>query len=164
MRSFVRPAEARDVPRIAEIVVFSKRLAYRDIFRDDFASFNGLQVVPLAEEFRSRPGMLAGMLVYDDGIVKGCVSAVPCGGGRVELRDFYVDFFFRRQGIGRALVGRVLEDAVPSAAARELFLWVLRGNSGARLFYEALGFSFSGETQFVPGTSVEEVLYTKTLS
>ena len=38
----VRKARKQDISRIAEIIVFGKRVAYRDIFRDDIGSFNEL--------------------------------------------------------------------------------------------------------------------------
>jgi hypothetical protein len=31
----IRKAFCEDIPRIAEILVFTKRVAYRDIFKDD---------------------------------------------------------------------------------------------------------------------------------
>ena len=43
----IRKATMQDVPRIAEIIVFGKRVAYRPIFNNDIVSFNELQVVNL---------------------------------------------------------------------------------------------------------------------
>lgn len=46
----IRQAGKQDIPRIAEIIVFGKRVAYRSIFKNDCGSFNELQVVQLYEE------------------------------------------------------------------------------------------------------------------
>ena len=45
----IRQANKLDIPRIAEIIVFGKRVAYRSIFENDYVSFNELQVVHLYE-------------------------------------------------------------------------------------------------------------------
>lgn len=36
----IRKAENKDISRIAEIIVFTKRVTYRPIFKNDFVSFN----------------------------------------------------------------------------------------------------------------------------
>ena len=100
----VRAAKTGDIPRIAEIIVFGKRCAYRSIFQDDRFSFNELQVMGLVRELRAQPDRLGGMLVYDDGIVKGVVGRTDFG-QETELADFYVEPFFKGQGIGKALLG-----------------------------------------------------------
>jgi len=41
----IRKATLQDIPRIAEIIVFGKRVAYRTIFNNDVVSFNELQVL-----------------------------------------------------------------------------------------------------------------------
>ncbi len=68
----IRKAEPRDISRIAEILVFTKRMKYRSIFHNDEYSFNGLQVVKVADEFWE-PKLLGKVWVYDDGIVKGMI-------------------------------------------------------------------------------------------
>ena len=47
----IRKAEAKDLSRIAEILVFAKRIKYRPIFNNDDYSFNELQVVKLVEAY-----------------------------------------------------------------------------------------------------------------
>ena len=47
----IRKAEPKDLSRIAEILVFAKRIKYRPIFNNDDYSFNELQVVKLVEEY-----------------------------------------------------------------------------------------------------------------
>ena len=69
----VRKAITQDISRIAEIIVFGKRVAYRPIFQNDKVSFNEIQVIHLLEEFNSNPEKLDYMRVFDDGIVKEIV-------------------------------------------------------------------------------------------
>lgn len=38
----IRQADKQDISRIAEIIVFGKRVAYRSIFENDYVSFNEL--------------------------------------------------------------------------------------------------------------------------
>ncbi|MCR4951702.1 MAG: hypothetical protein K6A40_10305 [Solobacterium sp.] len=47
----IRKAVSHDVSRIAEILVFVKRIRYRPIFQDDEYSFGVLQVLPVAREY-----------------------------------------------------------------------------------------------------------------
>ena len=68
----IRKAEVRDISRIAEILVFVKRINFRPIFQDDDYSFNELQVLTVAQQY-SDPGVLKEIWVYDDGIVKGLI-------------------------------------------------------------------------------------------
>ena len=70
----IRKAAIQDIPRLAEIIVFGKRVAYRPIFNNDVVSFNELQVINLIEEYRSNPALVDNMLVYDDGIIKGVIN------------------------------------------------------------------------------------------
>lgn len=44
----VRKATKMDASRLAEILIFAKRTAYRPIFQDDLVSFNEMQVLDLA--------------------------------------------------------------------------------------------------------------------
>ena len=89
----IRQADKQDIPRIAEIIVFGKRVAYRPIFENDHVSFNELQVVNLYEEYKNNLDMLDGMLLYDDGIVKGVIKGYPIDDKTIEITDFYVEPF-----------------------------------------------------------------------
>lgn len=140
MRQYIRPAEAKDLSRIAEILVFDKRIHYRAIFRDDDVSFNVIQVLPVAAEY-AKPEILGRISVYDDGIVRGMVRIEG-----TQVRELYVDDFFRNEGIGSAL----LEYAVREHDADHL--WVLEKNLNAIRFYESGGFRLTSERQKQEGT------------
>ena len=136
----IRKAEAKDLSRIAEILVFTKRIKYRSIFHNDEYSFNELQVVKVADEFKHLE-RLDKVWVYDDGIVKGMIHLE----GK-EITELYVDYFFWKEGIGSKLV----EFAKEEFDAR--FVWTLEKNEDAIRFYEAHGFKLNGKRQFEEGT------------
>ena len=137
----IRKAEPKDISRIAEILVFTKRMKYRAIFHNDDYSFNELQVVKVANEFKN-PELLNKVWVYDDGIVKGMMHLE----GK-EISELYVDYFFWNQGIGAQL----LEFAKEKCGCR--FLWTLEKNKEAIHFYETHGFKLNGKRQLEEGTS-----------
>lgn len=105
----IRQANKQDISRIAEIIVFGKRVAYRSIFENDYVSFNELQVVHLYEEYKNYPDRLDGMLLYDDGIVIGVINGQPIGDTIIEITDFYVEPFFVGQGIGTLLIEYLIQ-------------------------------------------------------
>ena len=49
--NMIRKAKKKDLSRIAEILVFVKRIKYRPIFQNDDYSFGDLQVIKIAEEY-----------------------------------------------------------------------------------------------------------------
>lgn len=136
----IRKAEPKDISRIAEILVLTKRMKYRSIFNNDEYSFNGLQVVKVADEFKD-PELLDKVWVYDDGIVKGMIHLE----GK-EIAELYVDYFFWKEGIGSKLI----------EFAKEKFdvksVWTLEKNGDAIHFYEAHGFKLNGKRQLEEGT------------
>lgn len=143
----IRKAEINDISRIAEILVFVKRMNYRVIFRNDEVSFGEIQVIPVAEEY-SHPEILDSIWVYEDeGIVKGLIRIV----GK-EVVELYVEHFFQGQGIGAALI----EFAIKEHDVRTL--WVLEKNTSAIRFYEAHGFHVTGNKELEEGTPEYKVL------
>lgn len=159
----IRQADKRDIPRIAEIIVFGKRVAYRSIFKNDIVSFNELQVVHLYEEYKNNPDRLNGMLLYDDGIVKGVINGQPIDDETVEIMDFYVDPFFVGQGIGTLLIEYLIQQ-VREKGGHKIVLWVIKDNWNARKFYEANGFVNSGKTCIIEGTTKEDCFYVHDLA
>lgn len=136
----IRRAELRDISRIAEILVFVKRINFRPIFQNDAYSFGELQVLTVAQQY-SDPDILNEIWVYDDGIVKGLIHISGS-----EIKTLYVDHFFQNAGIGAALI----EFAKANFPIK--FLWAIELNTGAIRFYERHGFRVSGEKKFEDGT------------
>ncbi len=139
---YIRKADVQDASRLAEILIFTKRMNYREIFHDDRVSFGEMQVYPLAQEYITDPEKLKNVWVYDDAFVKGMVHIE----GR-ELIELYVDVFFQDEGIGTKL----LEFAVQTFHIQTLF--VLEKNIGAIRFYQRHGFSLTQERQAEEGTT-----------
>lgn len=153
----IRKATQQDIPRIAEIMVFGKRIAYRPIFQNDIVSFNEIQVIHVIDEYRNNPSLIEDMLVYDDGIVKGMLNR-KIDNNEVELYEFYVEPFFQRNGIGRKLIQHAIAEAKERKQKR-MFLWVIEDNVSARAFYEANGFRPTGDTCIIEGTTKTDMCY-----
>ena len=143
----IRKAAIKDISRIAEILVFVKRMNYRAIFRNDAVSFGEIQVIPVAEEY-SEPEILESIWIYEaDGIVKGLIRIVG-----EEVVELYVEHFFQGQGIGAELI----EFAKKENNVK--FLWVLEKNVDAIRFYEAHGFHVTDNKEPEEGTSEYKVM------
>ncbi|MCR5489985.1 MAG: GNAT family N-acetyltransferase [Saccharofermentans sp.] len=143
----IRKAAIEDISRIAEILVFVKRMNYRVIFRNDAVSFGEIQVLPVAEQY-SDPEILGNIWVYEaDGIVKGLIRIA----GK-EVVELYVEHFFQGQGIGAELI----EFAKMEHDVK--FLWVLEKNADAIRFYEAHGFHITGNRKLEEGTPEYKVM------
>ena len=137
----IRQATIRDISRIAEILVFVKRINFRPIFQDDEYSFNELQVLTVAKQY-SDPEVLSRIWVYDDGIVKGLIHIVD-----KEIVELYVDYFFQGQGIGSLLI----EFAKVNFPVE--FLWAIEKNTDAIRFYLRHGFCLTDQKKYEEGTT-----------
>ncbi len=160
----IRPARQEDASRLAEILIFAKRMAYRPIFRNDYVSFNVMQVLPLALHYRDEADALRDVFVYDDGIVKGMMSwgRSEEPQGRRELCELYIDPCFQHEGVGARLIGHFTACAAADGM-KTATLWVLEENPQARRFYEKMGFAFDGNRKQFPGTEAWLMEYTKAL-
>ncbi|MEY8395560.1 GNAT family N-acetyltransferase [Lachnospiraceae bacterium 45-P1] len=141
MAQNIRKAVFQDLSRIAEILVFVKRMNYRPIFKNDSYSFGELQVLSVAEAY-ALPDIFNHIWVYDDGIVKGMIRIE----GK-EIRELYVDSFFQNQGVGAELI---------EFAQKEFFvdfLWALEKNTDAIRFYERHGFHRTETKRLEEGTT-----------
>ncbi len=137
----IRKATVQDASRLAEILVFTKRMNYRSIFRNDKVSFGEIQVLPLAQEYIENKEKLESIWVYDDEFVKGMLH-VENG----WIHELYVDSFFQNQGIGARLIGFAIE----KLHAKNLM--VLEKNHAAIRFYRAHGFSMTKDRRLEEGT------------
>ena len=137
----IRKATINDISRIAEILVFVKRMEYRPIFQNDDYSFGELQVLSLAEKYKS-PDILDNIWVYDDGIVKGLIHIEGN-----EIVELYVDYFFQNQGVGAVLI-EYAKEKYPVT-----FLWAIEKNVDAIRFYNRHGFHITDNKMFEEGTT-----------
>ena len=134
-----RKADNRDISRIAEILIFTKRTTYRPIFKNDNVSFNEMQVLKEIEKL-SQPSALDNIYVYDDEIVKATVK-IEYIGEKTKVSEFFVDPFFQGEGIGTKILNTVIEKS------KEVFLYVLDKNERAIRFYVKMGFKYTGEKE-----------------
>jgi ribosomal protein S18 acetylase RimI-like enzyme len=137
----IRRAKEEDISRIAEILVFVKRMKFRPIFKNDDYSFGELQVIPVAKQYIEN-GILKNMLVYDDNIVKGLIHIEEN-----EIVELYVDYFFQNQGIGSALIEYAKENFPVE------YLWAIEKNVDAIRFYEKHGFRLTNTRKYEEGTT-----------
>ena len=143
----IRRAKLEDISRIAEILVFVKRMNYRSIFQNDAVSFGEIQVLPIAEKY-SNPEILENIWVYEsEGIVRGLIRIVE-----KEVVELYVDHFFQGLGIGAELI----EFAKKEYGVE--YLWVLEKNTDAIRFYEAHGFNITDNKELEEGTDEYKVM------
>lgn len=138
----IRKATPQDASRLAEILIFTKRMNYREIFHNDAVSFGEMQVYPLAQDFIDHPEQLEKIWVYDDEFVKGLIRI---GGQRIE--ELYVEPFFQNEGIG----GQLIDFAIREFDIQTLY--VLERNTGAIRFYQRHGFTLTGERRLESGTT-----------
>ncbi|KAF3469862.1 GNAT family N-acetyltransferase [Streptomyces sp. Tu 3180] len=163
---------ADDCDRVAEIRVRGWQHAYRGLVPQPY--LDGLDVAADAERHRAR-------LLHGDGSVVNLVAGTAGGGlagwaafgpyrdgdtrtGDAELYALYLRPESIGRGVGRALLTEAVRRCCADGRAR-MYLWVLKGNTRARRFYERAGFAADGgEEPFeVGGVAVPEVRYAKDL-
>jgi ribosomal protein S18 acetylase RimI-like enzyme len=167
----IREATREDARAIAEIHVAAWRAAYRDLMPEDYLA--SLSVEKRTATWRTnigKPGPAKVALAELDGAPAGFCSFGPTrdepASDAAEIYAVYVQPECWRQGAGRLLC----EHSLREAAAREhraMTLWVLKGNHGARRFYERLGFAADGgektDTSLI-GSPLHDVRYRKAIA
>lgn len=138
----IRSATLEDASRIAEILIFTKRMNYRSIFQNDKVSFGEMQVYPLAKDYLDNPNKFRNILVYDDEFVKGIIHIEG-----TQIKELYVDTFFENQGIGSKLIEYAIDQMKCD------WLYVLEKNTKAIKFYKRHGFVHTEEKRFEDGTT-----------
>ncbi len=145
----IRPALPEDAVAIADVCVRSAGAAYAELVTGDYvnrlnAHFHGVDRI--RREIPPSDGWFGFIVARDHGVVVGVAGTGRSAehGDACELFTLYVDPTRQRRGVGRALVGRSIAQAV-EAGARRLDVAVMPGNLSAMRFYEACGFSLSGE-------------------
>jgi GNAT superfamily N-acetyltransferase len=109
------------------------------------------------EEWQQRAADRTSFLAWVDGEPAGIVGAFEAieHDATVELVAMWSAPEHRRRGVGRALVEAVVAWAEERGAAR-VVLWVMRGNDGARAFYESVGFRATDEIAALPDDPCRE--------
>lgn len=159
----VRAATPDDVTAIAQIHVDGWRAAYRGQIAD--ATLDALSV---EERARFWAGALArpapSRLVVTEPLTAFCFYGPSRDGedGVGEIFAVYVRPDAWRQGAGR----RLCEHAERDARGREcsaVTLWVLKGNTAARAFYERIGYAADAAERTNAYVKLAEMRYRKVL-
>lgn len=138
----IRQACRDDFSRIAEIYVFNNRINFYPIFKDQYYSFQELQVVTLVEKLSKNEELCDHIYVYEDeGIIKGFIYIKDS-----EVKKLFVDPFFQGNNIGEKLLEYAMQ------IRHITFLWALEKNIRAIKFYQRHGFSVTSEKKFEEGT------------
>ena len=139
----VRRATAADAPGIARVRIDSWRTTYRGMIPD--AYLDGMQVEASTASWdrvlTAGPNTTSVFVAQRGDEIVGFACGTPLKepkhGLDAELAAVYLRREFQRAGIGRQLVGAVV-DAQRAHGATGLLTWVIAGNKAARAFYERL--------------------------
>lgn len=163
MISLVRHAGAEDARAIAAVHVASWRTTYRGLLPDDF--LDSLDVAAYESRWRRILEDGSGRVyVAEDGrdivgFASGGRERAGEDGFEGELYAIYVLAEAQGRGHGRRLVQAVVS-GLRELGLRDMIVWVLRDNPGARRFYERLGGVFVREQPITIGSTVlQEVSY-----
>lgn len=144
MRVTIRSALPADGPAIAALHFRMWRETYRDLAPED-----AYQVLTEPVRVSRWQAMLAEegfghtiLVAQAEGRLAGFGAAGPPSHdafqGRAEVKFLYVDRAFKRQGIGRILLGALATEMM-SFGQRAMALGVVVGNDPAIAFYESMG-------------------------
>jgi GNAT superfamily N-acetyltransferase len=167
----IRPMTLADCDRVSEIRVLGWQFAYRGLMPQSF--LNTLSATADAERRRARfaesDGSVLNLVASVGDEIIGWAAFGPYRESELrteeaELYALYLDPKHVGTGAGRAL----MQEALRRSAALghdHVYLWVVRGNSRARRFYERAGFRADGaeEPYEVEGVLVPELRYVKEL-
>jgi GNAT superfamily N-acetyltransferase len=163
----IRQATADDAEAIAHVIVDTWRTAYRGIVPDEVLT--NLSHEEFARNYRQsfeeQETRTTFTLVAEDGQdqVVGVASTAPTlqsdAPYTVQIRVLYVLPTHQGLGVGWALV-RAAAEQLAAQGHGAMVIWVLRANTPARRFYEALGGHLIGERRReLLGFVGEEVAY-----
>jgi len=159
----VRPAEVADAAAIAAVHVATWRSTYRGLLPDDFLT--SLAEAGYEERWRRIIGEeTSRVYVAADGpevvgFASGGQERAGEDGYGGELYAIYVVQEAQSKGHGRRLVKAVVA-GLRELGLRDMIVWVLHDNAGARRFYERLGGTYVRTQPITIGAAIlEEVAY-----
>jgi ribosomal protein S18 acetylase RimI-like enzyme len=166
----LRRATGKDAMGVARVHIATWRSAYHGIVPQEF--LDSLSVSRRARSYTfdvPEPGDHLTWIALDRETVVGFVTVGQTQVGDVppvgEVQALYVASDRWRSGIGSTLLDKG-EELLIQRGHTTAVLWVLEDNSRGRSFYEAQGWSDTGEQQLVElgGSSLVEVRYRKALT
>jgi len=170
----IRQATEGDAPALAAVHVQAWQWAYRgqlpDAFLDELAATLPRREAWRREMLTRSPDELRTWVVAIGGRILGFADTGPSRDADVtpdtaELSTLYLDPQVIGTGVGRALLGRAMDD-LRQRGYRAAVLWVLESNARARRFYEIAGWRADGatKTEQRSGVQLREVRYRIDLS
>ena len=161
----IRQTEEKDLARIAEIDIFTRRVAHVGLFPEKY-NFNET-VVERFEKLKksfNEQGRNCFSFVFDDGIVKGYadggVARCEDKKGSFQIYDAYIEPVFQGQGIGSQLM-LYLEKIAKGKGYSEIVVWSFEKAPSTK-FYEKCGFILDGKSRISnPSFDVVSVRHTK---
>lgn len=162
----VRPAKPSDALAIAQVHVASWRTSYKGIVAEEFLqNLSAERRAQSWEEILSNPEHPAFLYVAEDetssivGFVSGLAEREDNQEYTGEVAAIYLLKQAQGQGTGRRLMQAAVHELI-RRGHRSMMLWVLRDNTPARKFYEALGGQYLYEKLIeVGGQTLIEVAY-----
>ncbi|KAI1858474.1 uncharacterized protein JN550_012607 [Neoarthrinium moseri] len=161
----IEPASVADAPAMAVVgaTVFTETFGH-SVSKEDLAEFLSstysaeAMVAELADPTkvtlvaRSTLGKVAGIAQLHRGQTHPSVHGTTQD--LATLQKLYVDSSMHGQGIGTKIVAYV-ENLARSEGFKQLWLTVWEENTKAQKLYERLGYTKSGETEFVTGSCIQ---------
>ncbi len=160
----VRPAEAQELPALAEIY----RAAWMHAFSRHLAPEQRACVTlgDFEERWQAflRDTHVHSFACAQDGEPAGFVTCGVHPDRPAEIISMMVSPGLIRRGIGSRLMERALRHCAGHHRS-QVVLWVVRENANARRFYERFGFAATGEQRFIwrYGARLCQLQYGKTL-
>ena len=146
----LRPATPDDIGAIARLHADSWRRNYRGAYSDEFLDGNVVadRLAAWTDRLAPTPPTSTCTIVAElDGVVIGFAHTVvdddPRWGSLVD--NLHVVHGSKRRGIGSRLMSATAEAVLARTPCPALYLWVLKQNTAAQSFYEAIGGARAGE-------------------
>lgn len=160
----IRPAQATDIPAIAQVHLDSAKIAYQDILdRDLLDSLSLAGRIDLWESRYASIGPRGRLWVQsvDSAIVGFALcdesddrDAEPMA---CELKSFYLVPDFWGAGLGARLIAHAANE-FHDRGFGAMILWTIRRNTRARGFYERQGFCCNGVTRRTKRAEAGQIL------
>jgi RimJ/RimL family protein N-acetyltransferase len=163
----LRRATGTDAPAVAAMHIHARQVAYRGIIPDDHLDGDDVATRAARYDFdAAAPTAPVTWIAVDGHDIVGFVTVSPSRdedlSGLGEVCGLYVEPNRWRSGVGSALLAQA-EVLLRDAGFNEFHLWVLEGNTGARRFYERVGWAPDGARKVVEmgGSPIAVVRYRK---
>ena len=130
----IRSAMVEDISRIAEIFVVNYRVNFYQFFHNDEYYFKELNVLAVADEYKSEPEKIKNTFVFDDNVVRGFIRIIE-----KEIEKLFVEPLFQNQKIGQKLLNFAIDNFNVNN------LWALEYNQKGIAFYKRNGFNITTE-------------------